>query len=96
MNAEIGLKGNQYGNAVTLLYATYVTVEFPAAVLLKIIGPRYLLAGCSFCWGVTTLGMGFISNAGSLYACRLLIGFFEAAIFPCIDVYSKQLSVCQV
>jgi len=86
MSEEIGLTGNQFGTAVTLLYATYVTVEAPTAILLKIIGPRYLLAGCAFCWGATTLGMGFINNAGSLYACRLLIGFFEAAIFPCIDV----------
>ncbi|RDW85321.1 hypothetical protein BP6252_02911 [Coleophoma cylindrospora] len=87
MSEEIGLVGNQFGTAVTLLYATYVTIEVPTAILLKIIGPRYLLAGCAFCWGVTTLGMGFIQNVAGLYTCRLLIGFFEAAIFPCIDVY---------
>ncbi|KAG9240406.1 high-affinity nicotinic acid transporter [Calycina marina] len=90
MNTEIGLKSNQYGNAVTLLYSTYVTIEAPSAILLKVIGPQYVLAGCSFYWGVTNLGMSFISNPGSLYACRLLIRFFEAAIFLCIDVYSKR------
>lgn len=87
MSEEIGLVGNQFGTAVTLLYATYVTLEAPTAILLKIIGPRYLLAGCAFCWGLTTLCMGFIQNVGGLYTCRLLIGLFEAAIFPCIDVY---------
>jgi MFS family permease len=55
--------------------------------LLKIIGPRYLLAGCALGWGIVTLCMAFIQNVGGLYTCRLLIGFFEAAIFPCIDVY---------
>jgi len=87
MSTDIHLKGNQFGNSVTLLYATYVTIEAPTAILLKIIGPRYLLAGCAFCWGVTTLCMAFIQGVGGLYACRLLMGFFEAAIFPCIDVY---------
>jgi MFS family permease len=87
MSEELGLVGNQFGTAVTLLYVTYVTIEAPTAILLKIIGPRHLLAGCALGWGATCLGMGFIQNVGGLYACRLLIGFFEAAIFPCIDVY---------
>lgn len=87
MNQDLGLVGNQFGTAVTLLYATYVTLEAPTAILLKIIGPKRLLAGCAFCWGVTTLCMAFITNWQGLYACRLLIGLFEAAIFPCIDVY---------
>ncbi|TVY50609.1 putative transporter [Lachnellula cervina] len=84
---DIGLKGNQFGTAVTLLFATYVTIETPVAILLKIIGPRYLLTGIAFSWGLVTLGMGFIQNWKALYACRLLLGFFEAGLIPCIDVY---------
>lgn len=84
MSEDLKLTGNQFGTAVTLLYATYVTLEAPTAILLKIVGPRYLLATCAFCWGLTTLCMGFIQNVAGLYTCRLLIGLFEAAIFPCI------------
>ena len=47
---DIGLVGNQYGTAVTLLYATYVPFEGPVAVLLKIIGPKHLLTFCCFSW----------------------------------------------
>ncbi|GAB7353472.1 hypothetical protein MBLNU459_g3928t2 [Dothideomycetes sp. NU459] len=54
---DIHLKGNQYGNAVTLLYATYVPFEGPAAVLLKIIGPQYLLSFCAFAWGFFEAGL---------------------------------------
>ena len=54
---------------------------------LKTCRPRYLLAGIAFAWGCVTLGMGFIQNWKGLYACRLLLGFFEAGLIPCIDVY---------
>lgn len=85
--ADLGLVGNQYGTAVTLLYATYVPFETPVAVLLKIIGPKYLLTCCCFAWGVVCLCTGFIQNWQGLYACRLLIGFFEAGLIPCINVF---------
>ncbi|CAJ2506731.1 Uu.00g079170.m01.CDS01 [Anthostomella pinea] len=84
---DTGLVGNQYGTAVTLLYATYVPFEGPVAVLLKIIGPKYLLTGCCFCWGMVCLCTAFIENWQGLYACRMLIGFFEAGLIPCINVY---------
>ncbi|KAJ5682212.1 high-affinity nicotinic acid transporter [Penicillium macrosclerotiorum] len=87
MPEDLGLVGNQFGTATTLLYATYVPFEGPIAVLLKIIGPKPLLSTCAFCWGVTTLGMAFIKNWQGLYACRLLMGFFEAGLIPCINVY---------
>lgn len=58
LSDDLGLVGNQFGTATTLLYATYVPFEGPVAVLLKIIGPKPLLTTCAFAWGITTLGMG--------------------------------------
>lgn len=89
--ADLGLVGNQYGTAVTLLYATYVPFEGPVAVLLKIIGPKYLLSFCCFAWGVVCLCTGFVQNWQGLYACRMLTGFFEAGLIPCINVYLSLL-----
>ncbi|KIY00155.1 uncharacterized protein Z520_03840 [Fonsecaea multimorphosa CBS 102226] len=87
MSDDLDLVGNQFGTATTLLYATYVPFETPVAVLLKIVGPKPLLSVCAFAWGVSCLGMGFIQNWKGLYACRLLIGAFEAGLIPCINVY---------
>jgi MFS family permease len=87
MPKDIGLTGNQFGTATSLLFATYVTIETPVAILLKIIRPKYLLAFIAFAWGCVTLGMGFIENWKGLSACRLLLGFFEAGLIPCVDVY---------
>ncbi|KAK8240199.1 high-affinity nicotinic acid transporter [Phyllosticta capitalensis] len=84
---DLGLEGNQYGNAVSLLYATYVPLELPCAILLKVIGPKYLLSFCTVAWGLICLCTGFVQNWQGLYTCRLLLGLFEAGLIPCINVY---------
>lgn len=43
MPEDIGLVGNQFGTATTLLYATYVPFEAPAALLVKKFSPKYLM-----------------------------------------------------
>lgn len=40
-----------------------------------------------FCWSVVIIGTGFMKNAGQLYASRLLLGVFEAGMFPCLSLY---------
>ncbi|EEY14812.1 high-affinity nicotinic acid transporter [Verticillium alfalfae VaMs.102] len=84
---DLGLKGNEFGNAVTLFFATYVAFEAPCSIALKVVGPKNLLSVCMLGWGVTCLGMGFITNVQQLYACRLIIGAFEAGLIPCINAY---------
>ncbi|KAL2205644.1 nicotinic acid plasma membrane transporter [Sarocladium strictum] len=84
---DLNLKGNEFGNAVTLFFATYVAFEAPCSIALKVVGPKNLLSVCMLGWGTVCLGMGFIKNVHGLYACRLLIGFFEAGLIPCINAY---------
>ncbi|THX81714.1 high-affinity nicotinic acid transporter [Aureobasidium pullulans] len=91
LDVDIHLKGNQYGNAVTLLYATYVPFEAPAAILLKIIGPTYLLSFCAFAWGLCCMCTAFVEDVGGLYTVRLLTGLFEAGLIPCINVYLSMV-----
>jgi MFS family permease len=40
-----------------------------------------------FCWSVVIIGTGFMHTAGQLYASRLLLGFFDSGMFPCLAVY---------
>ncbi|SPN97345.1 related to allantoate transport protein [Cephalotrichum gorgonifer] len=84
---DLNLQGNQFGNAVTLFFATYVAFETPCSIALKVVGPKIILSMCMLGWGATCLGMGFIKNAPQLYACRLLLGMFEAGVIPCINAY---------
>lgn len=85
------LVGNQYGNAVTVFYATYIFFEPLGSNLLKIIGPRYMMTCGLLCWGAITLGTGFINNYSQLLAVRLLLGCFESTVYPSVNMY---LTIC--
>ncbi|KAJ0284038.1 hypothetical protein CBS470a_007023 [Colletotrichum nupharicola] len=61
--ADLGLTGNQYGTAVTLLYATYVPFEGPVAILLKIIGPKHLLTFCCLACAIASAFGGIFAYA---------------------------------
>ncbi|OAA58437.1 Major facilitator superfamily domain, general substrate transporter [Niveomyces insectorum RCEF 264] len=84
---DLGLVGNQFGNAISVFYSTYVFFEVPYSVLLKIVGPKNLLSTCMFLWGVVGMATAFVQNAGQLYACRVLMGIFEACLIPSINTY---------
>ncbi|SPN99133.1 related to high affinity nicotinic acid permease [Cephalotrichum gorgonifer] len=88
---DLNLKGNQFGNAVSIFFATYVVFEAPCSIILKPIGPRYLLSVCMLGWGAVCLSMAFVKNANQLYACRLLLGLFEASLIPCINTYAGMV-----
>lgn len=40
-----------------------------------------------FCWSIVIIGTGFMHTAGQMYASRLLLGFFESGMFPCMALY---------
>lgn len=84
---DLGLVDNQFGNAVTVFYATYVAFETPLTVAMKMIGAKNILSLCMLGWGAVCLGTGFVKNAHQLYACRIVLGIFEAGLIPCINAY---------
>ncbi|KAF3406561.1 hypothetical protein DPV78_000539 [Talaromyces pinophilus] len=87
MTADLGMNNSQYGNAVTLFYATYVFFEIPSVLFVKKFHPRRMIPALMFCWSLVIIGSGFMHNAGELYATRLLLGVFEAGMYPCLSLY---------
>ena len=93
--AGIGLKGIEFNNISTLFYVTYIVFEVPWVMAVKRFGANKVLAIAMVCWSLTTLGTGFIKNYHQAIAVRLLLGAFEAGLFPCLTffistVYSRQ------
>ncbi|KAJ5130863.1 uncharacterized protein N7515_006902 [Penicillium bovifimosum] len=86
MPEDIGLVGNELGNAVSLFYATYVFFEIPFSMLLKKLRPNRLIAALIIGFSASILGAGFIKNVAGLYVTRLLLGVFESGLFPCLTV----------
>ncbi|KAL4899235.1 hypothetical protein BDW74DRAFT_183978 [Aspergillus multicolor] len=87
MPEDIGASTSQFSAAVSLFYATYVTVEVPAVILVKRFSPRYILTFLCIIWSVTTIANGLIHNIGGLYVCRLVLGACEGGLFPSLNMY---------
>ncbi|WRT68164.1 uncharacterized protein IL334_005139 [Kwoniella shivajii] len=96
LSTDLGLVGNQYGTAVSIVYATYVTFEPVYANLLKIITPKILLSVSTFCWGVLTIATAWSTNYHGLITIRILLGATEAGLFPCVNKIGRRLSFIYV
>lgn len=75
--------GNRYSIALLVFFITYFLFELPTTLLLRPIGPKYLLNGLAVSWGAVMVGMGFINDWRYIVVCRMLIGVFEAGYLPC-------------
>lgn len=81
-----GLTGNQFGDVITVFYATYIAFEIPWTVALKRFGSNNILAVLIVGWSLVTLCTGFIHTYGQAIAVRLLLGVFESGLSPCLAV----------
>ncbi|KFY88214.1 hypothetical protein V500_06496 [Pseudogymnoascus sp. VKM F-4518 (FW-2643)] len=87
MEDDLNLKGNQYQIAVSILFVTYCGLEVPSNLLLKKFQPGRYIAVITITWGVIATLSGLVRSFGSLVACRLLLGVFEAGLFPGLITY---------
>ncbi|KAK0469552.1 major facilitator superfamily domain-containing protein [Desarmillaria tabescens] len=87
MATDLHLVGNQYGAAVSVVYATYVIFEPVYAILLKLLTPKIVLSVSTLIFGALTIATPFSGAYGPLVAIRVLLGWSEAGVFPCIATY---------
>ncbi|CDR35625.1 RHTO0S01e03532g1_1 [Rhodotorula toruloides] len=84
MFVDIGAPKNGLSVTTSIFYATYVSFEPMWTTLLKSARPSVLLPAVTTVWGAVVLGNGFIHNYASLVALRLVLGFLESALTPCL------------
>ncbi|KAL1792897.1 hypothetical protein ACET3X_009404 [Alternaria dauci] len=89
LEADLGMNPNtnQFQIAVSILFVTYVLFETPSNLILKRMKPARYLAGLMFLWGLVATFSAFVNNFAALVACRLLLGMFEAGLFPGVILY---------
>ena len=56
-------------------------------MIIKRLNPAWYLAGLTLAWGIVASCTALVQNLGSLIACRLLLGLFEAGFFPGVIIY---------
>lgn len=76
------MEKTDYNIALFVFFIPYIIFEVPCNIILKKMAPSTWLALIMVLWGIATIGMGLINSFGGLVAMRILVGLFEAGLFP--------------
>ncbi|KAK4233802.1 major facilitator superfamily domain-containing protein [Achaetomium macrosporum] len=87
MELDLGLVGNQFQVAVSILFVTYILSELPSNLVLKKLRPSRWIAFITTAWGIIATLTGITQNYAGLIACRLLLGAVEGGLFPGMAIY---------
>ncbi|CAI4216095.1 unnamed protein product [Parascedosporium putredinis] len=87
LSDSLGMSGPQYNLALTIFFVSYAVFEPLTNVLLKSWRPSRFIPVIVIFWGLSMLGMGFVTNWSGLMAARWFLGLTEAGLFPGINYY---------
>lgn len=87
LEEDLGLEGDQYQIAVSVLFVTYVLSELPSNLVIKRFTPSRWLSFITFGWGVVATCTGLTQNYAGLLACRVILGALEGGLFPGLTIY---------
>ncbi|KAF4965599.1 hypothetical protein FSARC_6621 [Fusarium sarcochroum] len=87
MEADLGLVGDQYQLAVSVLFVTYILSELPSNLVIKRFTPSRWIAFLTVSWGIVATLTGIVQDFKGLIACRVILGALEGGLFPGLTVY---------
>ncbi|MCA8296908.1 MFS transporter [Burkholderia sp. AU30198] len=87
MAAELHFSDAVYGLGAGIFFIGYMALEIPSNALLARIGARRTIARIMVLWGLGSAATMFVTTPAQFYACRFLLGVFEAGFFPGILFY---------
>jgi len=82
LEKDLSLTSGDYALALSIFFVSYNLAEVPANLMLKKLAPKIWLSLIVTLFGITMIGMGLITNFAGLIAMRVLLGIFEAGLFP--------------
>lgn len=91
LEEDLGMEGNQFQIAVSVLFVTYILSETPSNLVIKYFTPSRYLAFLTVSWGVVATLTGVVQNYAGLIACRVILGALEGGLFP-----GKPMPLCQL
>ncbi|ORY76908.1 putative MFS transporter [Leucosporidium creatinivorum] len=90
LEADLGLKGNDYNTLLSVFYVSYIAFEIPSNLLLKIVGPGRYIPLMVIVFGGLSIATGFVTSLGSACAVRFLLGAAESAMLPGCSYYLSR------
>jgi MFS family permease len=82
LTEDLHMENIDYNIALFVFFVPYILFEVPSNIILKKLAPSTWLSLIMVLWGVSTIGMGLVNNFEGLVAMRVLLGLFEAGLFP--------------
>ncbi|KAF2685922.1 MFS general substrate transporter [Lentithecium fluviatile CBS 122367] len=94
LTEDLHMHAQDYNIALFVFFIPYILFEVPSNIILKKLAPSTWLSAIMVLWGISTIGMGLVNNFEGLVAMRVILGFFEAGLFPgcmyLISMYYKR------
>ncbi|PBK80201.1 MFS general substrate transporter [Armillaria gallica] len=87
LQRDLQITDKQYSIALTVTYISNISAELPSNLLLRVIGPNYLLPALLISWGIVATLQGIVTSYGGLLACRFFLGLFEGGLIPGVVLY---------
>lgn len=75
---DIGLVGNQFNTAISVLFAGYIALQIPSNMVITRVRPSLYLPGCMIIWGIVSGMTALVHNFTGLVVVRFFLGFVEA------------------
>ncbi|CAO1620631.1 unnamed protein product [Parajaminaea phylloscopi] len=86
MSTALRLTDTEYALCLSLFFIPYGALEVPSNLMLKRYGAKVWLPIITLFWGLTMTFTGLIQNFEGLLSMRLVLGAFEAGLFPGVSV----------
>ncbi|KIV96769.1 hypothetical protein PV10_00590 [Exophiala mesophila] len=74
--------GARYSIALLVFFIGYALFEIPSNMVIRRVGARVWLPFLIIVWGSSVLAMGFVHSWVSLTVLRVILGIFEAGLYP--------------
>ncbi|KAJ4858067.1 major facilitator superfamily domain-containing protein [Trichoderma breve] len=87
IEADLGMKGNNYNMILTIFFISYAVAEPVTNALLKRLTPRIFFTSIILTWGIIMTLMGLTTSYRGLLAARFFLGAAEAGLFPGVNYY---------
>ncbi|EMR47543.1 MFS transporter [Pseudomonas putida] len=87
MQNDLAFSDAIYGLGAGIFFISYALFEVPSNLILARIGARRTISRILVLWGLTSAGMMFVNSVPMFYCLRLLLGVFEAGLFPGMVFY---------
>jgi ACS family tartrate transporter-like MFS transporter len=92
MNHDLGFTPTQYGLGAGILFAGFLTGQYPSVLLLQRIGMHRWMPACAVLWALCAIAIAFVSTPSQFYTLRVLLGFAEGGLAPGIVLYLSQFA----